>query len=67
MAKQNIVTSPLVIAKNADGSDWYGYEGTPFPDGLQDGELKRLTEAGLVGKVDVEDSDPAAKKSTASK
>lgn len=70
MAKKNVVTAPLVVAKRADGSDAYLYEGSDFPDGLKDGELKRLTDAGLVGEVDASDDDSEkapAKKSASSK
>lgn len=38
------VTVPLVIAKRADGSDVYLYEGAPFPEGLREGEAERLAE-----------------------
>lgn len=70
MAKKNVVTAPLVVTKRADGSDAYLYEGSDFPDGLKDGELKRLTDAGLVGEVDASDDDSEkapAKKSASSK
>ncbi len=40
-----VVTAPLVIAKRADGSDVYLYEGAAFlPDTLAEGEGERLTE-----------------------
>jgi hypothetical protein len=42
--KQQFVNVPLVIAKRADGSDVYLYRGAPLPDGLADGEAKRLDE-----------------------
>lgn len=42
--KQQVVTAPLVIAKRADGSDVYIYQGAPLPDGLADGEEKRLSD-----------------------
>lgn len=54
------VTAPLVIAKRADGSDVYLYEDAPVPDGLLDGELERLTDAGLIG----EDEDSTESKSS---
>lgn len=42
--KQQVVTAPLVIAKRADGSDVYLYQGARLPDGLADGEEKRLSD-----------------------
>ena len=51
-----LVTAPLVIAKRADGSDVYVYAGSPLPDGLAEGEEKRL--ADFLG----DDDKPAAKK-----
>lgn len=39
-----IVTSSLVIAKRADGSDVYLYEGASFPDGMLEGEAERLAD-----------------------
>jgi hypothetical protein len=43
--KGRVVKAPLVIAKAANGSDVYLYQGTAFPeDGLADGEAKRLEE-----------------------
>jgi hypothetical protein len=42
--KTQIVSAPLVIAKREDGSDVYVYRGSPLPEGLADGEEKRLEE-----------------------
>lgn len=42
--KQQVVTAPLVIAKRTDGSDVYLYQGARLPDGLADGEAKRLVD-----------------------
>ena len=39
-----IVKAPLVIAKREDGSDIYVYAGSPLPDGLAEGEEKRLAD-----------------------
>jgi hypothetical protein len=39
-----IVKVPLVIAKRADGSDVYVYQGSVLPDGLKDGEVARLAD-----------------------
>lgn len=55
------VTAPLVIAKRADGSDVYLYQGTPLPDGLADGEEKRLVDAGLVSADDAKSSSKSSK------
>lgn len=56
------VTAPLVIAKRADGTDAYLYEGATFPEGMAKGELKRLQDAGLVdgGEQDISDDAPPA-------
>jgi hypothetical protein len=43
--KSKVVTAPLVIAKDKAGADVYLYAGAPFlPDGLAEGEEKRLEE-----------------------
>lgn len=60
----NIVTAPLVIAKRADGSDVYLYEGVQVPE-LKDGEVERLVEGGLIG--DPTKDDKPARKPAASK
>lgn len=52
-----IVTAPLVIAKRADGSDVYLYQGVKFPDGLKDGEADRLKEDGLLTEFDADEAD----------
>lgn len=61
------VTAPLVIAKNEGGSDVYLYEGAEVPNGLAEGELKRLKDGEFVEEVkdskDEGDKKPAAKKS----
>lgn len=51
-----VVKSALVIAKAKDGSDVYVYAGAPLPDGLADGEAKRLAEF----CEDVPDTDSAS-------
>ncbi len=53
------VNAPLVIAKRADGSDVYLYEGATFPDGMAKGEAERL--------ADFLESDSAAAKKAAAK
>ena len=55
------VNAPLVIAKRADGSDVYLYEGATFPDGLLDGEAERLAEF-----LEDDPSDEGGKKSSKS-
>jgi hypothetical protein len=62
----DIVTAPLVIAKRADGSDVYLYEGVEFPEGMAEGEAERLAE--FLSEDDAEGkSDKPAVKSAASK
>jgi hypothetical protein len=50
-SKTNKVTGALVITKNEDGSDLYLYEGAELPDFIDKGEVKRLTDLGLVESV----------------
>lgn len=52
--KGKVVTAPLVVAKDSEGRDVYLYRGAPFPEGLADGEEKRLEE--FLGDVDSTDS-----------
>lgn len=40
----NIVKAPLVIAKDPSGRDVYVYQGSPLPEGLAEGEAKRLAD-----------------------
>lgn len=47
----HIVTSALVIAKAADGSDVYLYRGAPVPAHLAEKEVARLVEGGFVEEV----------------
>jgi len=49
-AKQFIVTSPLVIAKSADG-DRYLYQGAVVPDDISDDEVARLNEGGFLEEL----------------
>lgn len=53
------VTAALVIAKRADGSDVYLYEGATLPEGLKDGEAERLADF-----LSDEDEKPARKSSS---
>lgn len=59
-----IVTAPLVVAKRADGSDVYLYEGVQVPEGLKDGEVDRLKAAELIGDP-AEDEKPATRRRSA--
>jgi hypothetical protein len=45
----NVVTAPLVIVKNEDGSDRYLYQGAVVPEHIKGAELKRLKDEGMVG------------------
>ena len=51
------VTAPLVVAKQPNGSDLYLYQGAPVPDGLADGEIKRLEEGDFIEKDGSSKSD----------
>lgn len=53
------VTAALVIAKRADGSDVYLYQGSILPAGLADGEEKRLVEGGYVAPDEPVVDEPA--------
>lgn len=44
----HVVTAPLVIAKNEDGSDLYLYEGAQLPSHVKGDALKALVDSGLV-------------------
>ena len=58
----HVVTTPLVITKNEDGSDLYLYFGTPLPQHIKGDELKRLSNEGYIGKLTAEELtalDPA--------
>jgi hypothetical protein len=55
------VTAPLVVAKQPNGSDLYLYQGAPVPDGLADGEIKRLEEGDFIEK-DAAEAKSASKK-----
>lgn len=46
---QNVVTAPLVIVKNEDGSDRYLYQGALVPEHIKGDTLKRLKDEGMVG------------------
>ncbi len=51
----HVVTAPLVITKNEDGSDLYLYFGTPLPQHIKGDELKRLSNEGYIGKLTAEE------------
>lgn len=46
---EQFVTAAMVAAKRADGSVVYLYKGTRVPDGLADGEARRLADLGMIG------------------
>lgn len=61
MAKQHVVTAPLVVTKGVDGADLYLYSGTTVPE-LAEGEADRLVDGGFVAEV--EEPKAAAAKAT---
>ncbi|QJU52935.1 hypothetical protein SCB71_06330 [Herbiconiux sp. KACC 21604] len=54
-----VVSVPLVIAKQEDGSDVYLYQGASVGDGLAKGELKRLRDGGFISEVEDVVEEPA--------
>jgi hypothetical protein len=58
----HVVTVPLVVAYQADGSQVYRYVGQTLPDTLADGEVERLLEGGFVEEIPdpVEEVEPPA-------
>lgn len=67
----HIVTGPLAIVTDSTGQPRYLYQGAALPEGIPDVEVERLTDAGLVSKVDepvavlVEEADTSKSASTA--
>lgn len=57
MAKIHKVTGPLATPYLDTGERIYLYEGAELPSNLRKGEVKRLTELGLVSEVEVEEVD----------
>ena len=55
----HIVTAPLVVAKQEDGSDVYLYQGVEVPESLSSSEVKRLRDGGFIEKVKAEQPDPS--------
>lgn len=53
MAKQLIVSSPLVVLKMKDGSRVHIYEGGPVPAGADQDHVQHLIEAGMILKAEV--------------
>lgn len=45
------VTAPLVVARQANGSNVHLYTGTPVPDSVDKEEVKRLLEGGFIEAV----------------
>jgi hypothetical protein len=63
VAVVHVVTAPLVITKNEDGSDLYLYFGTSLPQHIKGDELKRLSSEGFIEKLSAEELaalDPSA-------
>lgn len=54
----HIVTAPLVIATTTDGSQVYLYKGAVVTSGLRAGEVKRLTDEGLLEQFTVDEPEP---------
>lgn len=52
MAKTYVVTGPLALVKNEDGSTAYLYRGAPIPPHVTGDELQNLVDSGLVGSQD---------------
>lgn len=48
MASSYVVTAPLVIAKNEQGSDLYIYKGGQVPDGQSDEWIASHKDAGMI-------------------
>lgn len=46
-----VITGPLVVTKNPDGTDLYLYEGAEIPDFVSDDECKRIADLGLAEQV----------------
>lgn len=47
----HIVSAPLVITKNKDGSDLYLYSRSVLPEFVSDDEIKRLSDRGFIEEV----------------
>lgn len=54
-----IVTAPLVITKNENGSDRYLYENALLPDDASQKEIDRLVTLGMVAKVSDKQAEAA--------
>lgn len=52
MAKQLIVSAPLVIFKMDDGSRQHVYTGAPVPDGVDMDHRKQLLDAGMLKEAE---------------
>jgi len=58
--KTYVVSGPLATPYLEDGTRVYLYQGAELPEGLRKGELKRLTDLGLVSEAKAEKSASAA-------
>ena len=55
----HIVTAPLVITKNKDGSDLYLYNRSVLPDFVSDDEIQRLSDGGFIEELSAEQAKAA--------
>ena len=53
MAKTHTVTGAAVVITDDTGKIRYYYQGAVLPSDLPDEEIKRLTDAGMIGSPDV--------------
>lgn len=51
------VIAPLVVAKQADGTNVHIYQGAPLPDSVDETEAARLLEGGFVEEIVTETPD----------
>lgn len=57
-----VVTAPLVVFRNTDGTDLYVYRGGPVPESADPEHVKALIKRGMLGKAatpKAQDPDPA--------
>lgn len=46
-----VITGPLVVTRNPDGTDLYLYQGAEVPEHVSEDECKRLADIGLAEKA----------------
>ena len=56
------VTAPLIIAKNAEGSDVYVYQGGTVPAGQSQEWVSAHVDSDMIAAADASAEKPAAKK-----